>query len=139
MSLRGSVATAAISCLHLLAACGDSGSTKGTEPDEEVGSADVMAETFADLPVCVDKRDGATAYVKDEKTAYICTDGDWTPDSDDNGSFSGDILSSSSSVVNDSDESRSSNKSRSSDKEEVQSSSSSLVTSSLSRGLYRFS
>ena len=94
MSLRGCVAAAAIFSLLFFAACGDDGSsTKGTEPVDDLTSSstvsDIMAETFADLPVCVDKREGATAYVKDEKVAYICVDGDWTPDSDsDESSFS---------------------------------------------------
>ena len=84
--LRGCVATVAVSGLLLLAACGgDSSSSKGTEPAE---ASDIMAETFEDLPVCTDKREGATAYVKDEKTAYTCTSSNWTPDSDENSSSS---------------------------------------------------
>lgn len=80
---------AAISSLLFLAACGgDSSSSKGTEPAEVSDSADIMADTFDDLPVCSDKREGTTAYVKDEKTVYICVDGDWTADSEDNESSS---------------------------------------------------
>ena len=69
------------------AACSDDGSsTKGAGPVDDLTSSsavsDIVTDTFADLPVCVDKREGATAYVKDEKVAYICVDGDWTPDSE---------------------------------------------------------
>lgn len=66
----------------LLAACGgDSGSGKGTESAGEYDS-DIIVTTFDDLPVCSDKREGATAYVNDEKSAYICEDGDWSKDGD---------------------------------------------------------
>ncbi|MCQ2108130.1 MAG: fibrobacter succinogenes major paralogous domain-containing protein [Fibrobacter sp.] len=37
------------------------------------------------LPVCSGKREGATAYVKDEKTAYICEDGKWISDDETDG------------------------------------------------------
>ena len=64
----------------MLVACGDdSTSAKDTDRSEEVYS-DLVVETFDDLPVCSDNRDGVTAYVKDEKTAYICTDGSWVPE-----------------------------------------------------------
>ncbi len=69
----------------VFAACGDDGSsTKGADPVDDLTSsstvADIMADTFADLPVCVDKREGAIAYVKDEKLAYVCENGDWVAD-----------------------------------------------------------
>ena len=68
----------AIGSMAILAACGgDSGSDKVAEPAE---ATDLVAETFDDLPVCSDKREGATAYVKDEKNAYVCIDGDWALD-----------------------------------------------------------
>ena len=93
MSLRGSFATAAIFCLNLLSACGDDSSSNGTEPADDSASSstvsDIMATTFDDLPVCTTKREGVMAYVKDEKTAYTCIDGDWTPDGDDISSSSG--------------------------------------------------
>ncbi len=62
-------------CLSLaFGACGDDdgSSANGDSVAEE---SDVVVETFDDLQVCSDKREGATAYVKDEKTAYICEDG----------------------------------------------------------------
>ena len=106
-SLSLSKWTAAISSLLLLAACGDTSSSKGTEPAE----VDIMADTFVDLPVCFGKRDGAIAYVKDEKTAYICVDGDWIADSEDEESSSSEkaAISSSSSVIPSGSEESSSN------------------------------
>ena len=76
ISLRGFVATAAISSVFLFAACGDeSGTSKVSEPAEV---ADIMVDTFDGLPVCSDKREGMAAYVKGEKIAYTCIGGDWT-------------------------------------------------------------
>ncbi len=77
----------AIGSMILLSACGDdSSSSKGTEPTDDSASSstvsDIMADTFDDLPVCTAKREGVMAYVKDEKTAYVCEDGDWVIDSD---------------------------------------------------------
>ena len=62
----------------LLAACGGDGNKAG-DPDPSA-EADFVVDTFGDLSVCTDKREGATAYVKDEDHDYICTDGDWTID-----------------------------------------------------------
>lgn len=93
ISLCGCVTAMAISGLLLLAACGgdsnSSGPSNGVEPTEvaksnsveptkETKSIDITVATFEELPVCTDKREGVTAYVKDEKTAYTCIDGDWT-------------------------------------------------------------
>ena len=78
----------------MLAACvDDSTSAKDTDQSDE------LVETFDDLPVCSDKREGATAYVKDEKNAYMCVDGDWVPEEENSSSS---IASSSSSSRNDS-------------------------------------
>ena len=72
-----------LAAMALLVAC-SSGS--GTNSDSlEISSnsssgADLFAETFDDLPVCTAKREGAIAYVKDEKAAYVCENGDWTLD-----------------------------------------------------------
>jgi uncharacterized protein (TIGR02145 family) len=67
----------------LLAAC-SSGSGTNSEPLEfssnSSSGADLFAETFDDLPVCTVNREGAIAYVKDEKAAHICENGDWTLD-----------------------------------------------------------
>ena len=78
----------------MLAACvDDSTSAKDTDQSDE------LVETFDDLPVCSDNREGATAYVKDEKNAYMCVDGDWVPEEENSSSS---IASSSSSPRNDS-------------------------------------
>ena len=78
----------------MLAACvDDSTSAKDTDQSDE------LVETFDDLPVCSDNREGATAYVKDEKNAYMCVDGDWVPEEENSSSS---IASSSSSSRNDS-------------------------------------
>ncbi len=72
---------AAAGVAALFAACGGD-SSSGTKAPELAEGSDIVADTFDDLPVCTDKREGATAYVKDEKTAYVCEDGDWTNDDD---------------------------------------------------------
>ena len=64
--------------LLALAACG--GDSKGTDPkDTELAEmVDTVVSTFEDLTVCTDKREGATAYVEDEKKAYVCESKRWT-------------------------------------------------------------
>ena len=62
----------------LLVACGGDGN-KASDP-EPSAEADFVVDTFDDLSVCIDKREGATAYVKDEEKDYICTDGGWIVD-----------------------------------------------------------
>lgn len=129
MSLREGIATASISCVLLLAACGDdSSSGKGSGPAED---SDLVVATFDDLPVCGDKRDGATAYVKDEKAAYLCEDHVWTPDSgvDSHEKSSSSVKKSSSSVKNASSSSQKV-KSSSSNKNNAKSSSSVKTSSS---------
>ncbi len=66
-------------------ACGDGESNSGTSANGSVSESDLVVATFDDLPVCSGKRDGATAYVKDEKTAYICEDGKWISDDETDG------------------------------------------------------
>ena len=72
--------------MALLAAC-SSGSGTNSEPLEissnSSSGADLFAETFDDLPVGTVNREGAIAYVKDEKAAYACEGGDWTLDDED--------------------------------------------------------
>ena len=60
------------------AACGGDG--KGTDPkDAELAEmVDTVVSTYDDLTVCTDKREGATAYVEDEKKAYVCESKRWT-------------------------------------------------------------
>ena len=65
--------------LLALAACG--GDSKGTDPARDTELAemvDTVVSTFEDLTVCTDKREGATAYVEDEKKAYVCESMRWT-------------------------------------------------------------
>jgi len=75
-----------LAAMALLAAC-SSGSGTNSEPlgisSNSSSGADLFAETFDDLPVCTVKREGAIAYVKDEKAAYACEGGDWTLDDED--------------------------------------------------------
>ena len=61
----------------LLAACGDGNNAGDPDPSAE---ADFVVESFGDLSVCTGNREGATAYVKGEDNAYICTNGGWTID-----------------------------------------------------------
>ena len=105
----------------MLAACGDD-STSAKDADQP----DVVVETFDDLPVCSDNQDGSTAYVKDEKNAYVCVDGDWVPEEENSSSS---IASSSSTTRNDS---LSSSVITSSSSEAPQSSSSETMQSSSS-------
>ena len=67
--------------LLALAACG--GDSNGTDPARDTELAemvDTVVSTFEDLTVCTDKREGSTAYVEDEKKAYVCDGDDWTED-----------------------------------------------------------
>ena len=97
----------------LLAACGDdSGSSSG--PSDSLSDSDLVVTTYDDLPVCSSKRDGATAYVKDEKTAYLCEDGDWTPDDSDKGKLSSSVSKTTSSSSKKTSSSSSASKSKSS-------------------------
>ena len=69
-----------------------------------------MVDTIDDLPVCSGKREGVIAYVKDEKTTYICEEGKWFADEEDSLSLSSATTEeeSSSSVVSSSAEESSS-------------------------------
>ena len=67
--------------LLALAACG--GDSKGTDPARDTELAemvDTVVSTFEDLNVCTNKREGATAYVEDEDSAYVCKKGLWAVD-----------------------------------------------------------
>lgn len=79
----------------LFAACGDEDSSFAPR-DNTVSDSDIVVESFDDLPVCSSKREGATAYIKDEKTAYICTDSSWVPEEETSSSSSETTQSSSS-------------------------------------------
>lgn len=80
--------TAVFAVMGIFTACGgDSGSGSNNDSDSgqvgelvEPSDSDIVADSFDDLPVCSGKREGFTAYVKDEKAAYVCEAGDWNPD-----------------------------------------------------------
>ena len=48
--------------------------------DTPIIESDLVVATFDDLPVCTVKREGVTTYIKDEKKAYVCTEGNWKED-----------------------------------------------------------
>ncbi|PWJ71956.1 MULTISPECIES: FISUMP domain-containing protein [unclassified Fibrobacter] len=104
-------------------ACGDGESNSGTSANGSVSESDLVVATFDDLPVCSGKREGATAYVKNEKTAYICEDGKWISDDETDGDDS-------SSSVKPGSSSSSVNPGSSSSKKDDPMSSSSVVSSS---------
>ena len=55
----------------------DSDSAKDAESGEKV---DTVVTTFDDLPSCTRDHEGATAYVEDEDSAYVCKKGLWAVD-----------------------------------------------------------
>ena len=55
----------------------DSDSAKDAEPGEKV---DAVVPSFDDLPACTGDRNGKTAYVEDEDSAYVCKKGLWVVD-----------------------------------------------------------
>ena len=57
-----------------LVACDGSGN--GAEA-ADVPETDITETAYDDLPVCINSREGSTAYVKGEKKAYVCENGDW--------------------------------------------------------------
>lgn len=70
---------AALSLAFLLAACGDDSSSNSPE-NTSVSDSDLVVATFDNLPVCSSNREGLTAYVKDEKKAFICENYNWNPE-----------------------------------------------------------
>lgn len=73
--------------LLVFAACDSGGSADAdsngdTElKDSELAEmSDLVVSSFDDLPVCADARGSTTAYVKEEKKAYACENGDWKED-----------------------------------------------------------
>lgn len=71
----GLLATTALAAV-MLVGCGDDGGSNSNGPS----NSDQVVASFDDLSVCTPKREGMTAYVKDERTGYVCKDGDWVPD-----------------------------------------------------------
>ena len=75
LSLRGSVATAAIAFLLLLLACGDDTTEVVTQTVPNY--IDIVAEE-SDLPECTEDNEGEQVLVKGEVAARTCVDGEWT-------------------------------------------------------------
>jgi hypothetical protein len=74
-----------ISVVAMLIACGDNSSSADAiviDTSFDVSESDMVVATKGELPECTDKRDGAIAYVKDKKAAYICDDGRWVLDNE---------------------------------------------------------
>ena len=123
-----------------LAACG--GDSNGTDPARDAELAemvDTVVSTYDDLTVCTNKREGATAYVEDEDSAYVCKKGLWVvddslskavrPDSEKKSSSSAKAKSSSNETIESSSSAKSSSSKdgKSSSSDEKNSSSSSVV------------
>ena len=66
----------AISGAALLFACGDD-SSSGADGSQTATGVDSTVESVDDLINCTPKHEGETAYIKEEKATYVCTDGDW--------------------------------------------------------------
>ena len=59
-----------------ISACGDdSGTTSGGYTQHS--NADMEVKEFKNLPSCIEKREGKTAYVVDQDQGYICRNGEW--------------------------------------------------------------
>ena len=110
MNLKKALFFAVPAVAFSLSACGDDSSTSSNTDDTSVipsdseessssSESDIIVDTFDDLVVCSDKREGTVAYVKDEKTEYTCVDGEWTIDDDNESSSSSVILSGGSAEV----------------------------------------
>lgn len=79
MSLK-KVSLLSMCAFSLLAvACSDDGSSDVFYAQGN-STSDLIVSVYDDLPVCSSTREGVTAYVKDDKTAYICQDNVWTVD-----------------------------------------------------------
>ena len=68
------------SALFLLSACGGD-SDSATSPAKS-SSADMEVATYEMLPSCAEKREGKTAYVKDQDQGYICQNEKWVESDD---------------------------------------------------------
>ena len=68
------------SALFLLSACG--GDSDSTTSPAKSSSADMEVATYEMLPSCAEKREGKTAYVKDQDQGYICQNKKWVESDD---------------------------------------------------------
>ena len=75
MSLRGCVASAAISIPLFFAACGEQGTTENITQINQMGM-DVVA-SVDELPECTKDNEGEQAFVKGETSARVCVDEKW--------------------------------------------------------------
>lgn len=75
-----SLALLGVSALFLLSACGGD-SDSATSPAKS-SSADMEVATYEMLPSCAEKREGKTAYVKDQDQGYICQNKKWVESDD---------------------------------------------------------
>ena len=62
-----------------LVACNGSSGTASEKP-AQLGNADMEVDTYRELPSCVKKRDGKSAYVVDQDQRYVCKAGEWIED-----------------------------------------------------------
>lgn len=87
MSLK-KVSLLSMCAFSLLAvACSDDGSSDVFYAQGN-STSDLIVSVYDDLPVCSSTREGVTAYVKDDKTAYVCQDNVWTVDGEGDGTVS---------------------------------------------------
>jgi len=55
------------------------GDEDGKKDDNGPSTSDLIVASYDDLVLCTAGREGAVAYVKDEKTEYVCSNNDWVP------------------------------------------------------------
>ena len=91
----------------LAVACGDDSSSDVFYAQGN-STSDLVVPVYDDLPVCSSTREGVTAYVKDEKMAYICQDTVWTVDGEGDGAVSSSSRQSQQESTSSSDDSNSS-------------------------------
>ena len=118
----------------LAVACGDDSSSDVFYAQGN-STSDLVVPVYDDLPVCSSTREGVTAYVKDEKMAYICQDNVWTVDGEGDGAVSSSSRQSQQESTSSSDDSNSSDSnSDTSSSDDSNVSSSQQETSSSSSG-----
>ena len=71
------IALISLCSVALFTACSDESSSNVKVSTDD---SDIIAKTHDDLPACSDTREGAFAYVKDEKQGYTCHNNTWTPE-----------------------------------------------------------
>jgi len=67
-----------VAIIASITACGGDSDT-ATSPVKN-SSADMEVSTYDGLPTCAEKREGKTAYVKDQDQGYVCKAGKWVED-----------------------------------------------------------